>query len=729
VLPSQNKLIISPTLPWGCCCKSGEFRERLTLSQLEAKHVFIFLAYLRVIFFLLGVGKWCIRVYFITKSSYFKHVRSTTSRWVYKKYNNSTTSARSLALFLILLSKLLFLNKTLQLFMAWLCFLLFFYIAGITPDCEYIYSSSVCMSFQIRTKLDIRKYYSTLVTQNDITEDLQALHSIYIRELYKDREAPVIPFDRDLILATCHHCLDKNKKSEFLKEWGYKGCIYIIEYKYNPFIYYIGRTTMFKRRFSNHLLADSNSKLHVFLKLVGWEHFNISILEVCSSEEQGARENYYLQKYLPLLNTTFSSKFTESAIYSSLSSKLAALKSTPDSYISGQPIPVYMYEVYETYIDKICVKYSSITEASRSEKIARGTLGMFRDTNVPFRNKLYYSKPIINFELTFNLFKTASSGLNLNSNIAKQVWVYNAKTLELIKGSPFPSKTQASVSVGISRNVITYFIDTWKAEGVKGTYLFSRPLEAKEVENLIESSHTLELGNKIKVWAYNAKTLELVNNSPFSSLLSAANHFKVNYRTITRHLDTKLAGSSLGFKHSEETLKKMKERKHSEETRAKLSEARKGKPLSNKALAKLIGRTLSEKTKAKMKTSALSRINTNRGQPVKVFDKETNKIYTFSKMSELSKMFGVSIQYFSKRLGKGTNSFLYKTRYLIEKIKKKKWFINNFFIFLGMGLTKREAIRALKIHITVLNKYLDSSEIYKGFLIFSSPQNSEDKLE
>jgi hypothetical protein len=36
------------------------------------------------------------------------------------------------------------------------------------------------------------------------------------------------------------------------------------------------------------------------LKLVGWEHFDISILEVCSSEEQGARENYYLQKYLPI---------------------------------------------------------------------------------------------------------------------------------------------------------------------------------------------------------------------------------------------------------------------------------------------------------------------------------------------------------------------------------------------------------------------------------------------
>jgi hypothetical protein len=53
--------------------------------------------------------------------------------------------------------------------------------------------------------------------------------------------------------------------------------------------------------------------------------------------------------------------------------------------------------------------------------------------------------------------------------------------------------------VGIGRNVITYFIDTWKSEGVKGTYLFSRPLEAKQVENIIESSYTLEQGNKIKV--------------------------------------------------------------------------------------------------------------------------------------------------------------------------------------------------------------------------------------
>jgi hypothetical protein len=53
---------------------------------------------------------------------------------------------------------------------------------------------------------------------------------------------------------------------------------------------------------------------------------------------------------------------------------------------------------------------------------------MLRDTNVPFRGKLYYSSPIQDFDLTINLIKSASIGLNLDSNIAKKVWAYDAKT-------------------------------------------------------------------------------------------------------------------------------------------------------------------------------------------------------------------------------------------------------------------------------------------------------------
>ena len=50
-----------------------------------------------------------------------------------------------------------------------------------------------------------------------------------------------------------------------------------------------------------------------------------------------------------------------------------------------------------------------------------------------------------------------------------------------------------------------------------------------------------------------------------------------------------------------------------------------------------------------MKISALSCSNHNIGKSIKVFDKETNKVYIFNKMSELSKMFGVSLPYFSNR--------------------------------------------------------------------------------
>jgi hypothetical protein len=241
------------------------------------------------------------------------------------------------------------------------------------------------------------------------------------------------------------------------------------------------------------------------------------------------------------LNTTFSSAFSESAIYANLTSKLATLKLKSDPHIKGKAVPVYVYDINDKCIDINYVKYDSITKASHLEKVAGGTLAIFINTNVPFRKKLYYSKPIIDLDLTFGQVKTSSSGLNLDSNIAKEVWVYDAKTLDLVKGSPFFSKSQASASIGISRNVISYFIDTWKAEGIKGTYLFSRPLLEPEITKLQVLSETVKLGNKQAIFAYDAQRLELINHSPFASMQLAAAYFKVNYRTISRHLNTKLA--------------------------------------------------------------------------------------------------------------------------------------------------------------------------------------------
>jgi hypothetical protein len=49
-------------------------------------------------------------------------------------------------------------------------------------------------------------------------------------------------------------------------------------------------------------------------------------VEICNADLQGIRENYYLQKYLPLLNSTFFSKYSEIAILKTLSSILLSKK-------------------------------------------------------------------------------------------------------------------------------------------------------------------------------------------------------------------------------------------------------------------------------------------------------------------------------------------------------------------------------------------------------------------
>lgn len=92
---------------------------------------------------------------------------------------------------------------------------------------------------------------------------------------------PVIPFDRDLIKGSCTNYTNKISRTTFLKDWGSKAGIYIIEYKYYPNIYYIGRTNLFKKRFFEHSKAESRSKFHLFIRLVGMEHFNIHIMEIC----------------------------------------------------------------------------------------------------------------------------------------------------------------------------------------------------------------------------------------------------------------------------------------------------------------------------------------------------------------------------------------------------------------------------------------------------------------
>lgn len=123
---------------------------------------------------------------------------------------------------------------------------------------------------------------------------------------------------------------------------------------------------------------------------------------------------------------------------------------------------VYVYEVKNNNIKKSYEKYNTISEACSEQNLAWATFTMLKDTNVSFRGKFFYTNPIKDFELTNDLIKSASIGLKLDNNIAVQIWAYDAKTLQIIDGSPFASKTQAGNFIGISRDVINYFLNTGK---------------------------------------------------------------------------------------------------------------------------------------------------------------------------------------------------------------------------------------------------------------------------
>lgn len=101
---------------------------------------------------------------------------------------------------------------------------------------------------------------------------------------------------------------DIKENSVFLKKWGgakAKGGIYIIEYIHNTSIYYIELLYLKEELI---IILKRILRVNYMLKLVGLEHKRFSIIETCSvPSEQGKRENYYLQNFLPILNTTFSS--------------------------------------------------------------------------------------------------------------------------------------------------------------------------------------------------------------------------------------------------------------------------------------------------------------------------------------------------------------------------------------------------------------------------------------
>lgn len=133
-----------------------------------------------------------------------------------------------------------------------------------------------------------------------------------------------------------------------------------------------------------------------------------------------------------------------------------------------------------------------------------------------------------------------------------------------------------------------------------------------------------------------------------------------------------VAGSNLGFKHSEETKAKFALRKSSEEARRRMSEAKKGINNPN------FGKTHSEETKALIRAARLGkslisdsikeRMSKKGGTSLRVVDLETNEISIYTSIKKAAQAMGISQPAISARLKQTKGTFILKKRYQVEKV-------------------------------------------------------------
>jgi hypothetical protein len=137
---------------------------------------------------------------------------------------------------------------------------------------------------------------------------------------------------------------------------------------------------------------------------------------------QQERENYYLQKYLPLLNSIIKSSLSETesclSLYEILKHTQSNLNLEGNKYAG---IKIFLYEFSNSKFSIKFKTFSSINKLSKNLKIARETIKLYINTNVPFKNYLFFTYKIVDFDLIKKLISDATQGLILTPNLAKKV--------------------------------------------------------------------------------------------------------------------------------------------------------------------------------------------------------------------------------------------------------------------------------------------------------------------
>lgn len=390
-----------------------------------------------------------------------------------------------------------------------------------------------------------KRKFSTQINNKDININSINIDKA-IETLYRDRKILPTPYNGhvlDFMLASDY--FDLLKRRNFLRNWNGKNVIYLIQYKHDPLIYYIGKTSNLALRIKTHLTKYNkiNSNLHTrfqsFISLAGVDQFIIKIINETSKLEINKLENKLILEYNPLLNTNFHS-IPKSLVTNTFKENLLKLQS--ESILSnkgnlknGYSVWVYKYNPEEKK-SVLVGSYPSLLRAQKATFINRNVIRLYLNTNVTIKEFLFYTEAISNFSQTMDLISNLRTNFSFDLTKSKPVYVYSLDTLNLITGDCFESREKASQYLGIHTSVIRNNMDKVKYENNHGYLFFSYPLTLEELN--VFKSEFKKLPNFNKVWAYNAQTLNLVNNKHFSSWASLARYLNIDYKTIKNNLDT-----------------------------------------------------------------------------------------------------------------------------------------------------------------------------------------------
>lgn len=236
-----------------------------------------------------------------------------------------------------------------------------------------------------------------------------------------------IKYKKHTAIDHCHNFAEE--QSKFRKKWKNQCGIYKITCLLDKKFYYYGSSLNLGERLKYHYYTSPKDpyKLGLFLRTAKWENFSVTIVELCDPKDLASRENYYLQKYRPLLNILYSSE------------EMLRVK--------------YHSEETKEQISK------TLTGKTHSlETKLRMSLSRKGDKNVFFNKSLPRT--------------TLNAAALVNSD---PVWVYYADSKKLFNNTPISSKRQTAKTIGISYNSVVKYLDSGKS--FKGYLLYSKPLD------------------------------------------------------------------------------------------------------------------------------------------------------------------------------------------------------------------------------------------------------------